>query len=59
MIGFPEDLRTKQDYIHAAAYVRQHSEGREVLLARLERMKAGTTRMELKEEARSKPAERQ
>ena len=59
MKGFPKDLRTKQDYIHAAACVKENSEDRTILLARLERMKASTTRMGLNESAKSKPAEKQ
>lgn len=59
MRGFPSDLRTKQDYVNAVMYVKKNPEGRAVLLARLEQMKSSTARMELKESAREKPADKQ
>lgn len=59
MRGFPGELRTKQDYINAAAYVKGNKEEKAILLARLKQMKASTTRMELKETAKSKPADKQ
>ena len=60
MTGFPEeDLRTKQDFINAVEYVKATGEGKAILIARLESIKASTTMMELKESSRSKRADKQ
>lgn len=59
MTGFSNDLQTKQDYLNAVKYVTITREGAEILAARLERMKATTSMMGLKETAKSKRAEKQ
>lgn len=59
MIGFPHELRTKQDYLNAADYARRTGEGRELLAARLRQIKATRTYMGLRDEAYAMPAEKQ
>lgn len=59
MIGFPKDLRTRQDYLNACEYVQKTGEGAELLIARLEWLKATTTAQGLKAESWSKRAEKQ
>ena len=56
---FQENLRTKQDYLNAAAYAKQSGEGKTALTARLCRMKTSVTRMDLKESSRAMRADRQ
>lgn len=59
MTGFPKELHTKQDFLNAVRYVKAGGEGKEILIARLERMKVSTTMMALKESSKSKRAEKQ
>lgn len=59
MIGFPKDLRTKQDILNAVEYVKATGEGKEMMCAWLKRIKATDTRMELKESGRNKRADKQ
>ncbi len=59
MTGFPKDLKTKQDYLNAAAYAEKTGEGRAYLIARLQRMLASTTYNGLKAEAYAMRPERQ
>lgn len=59
MIGFPKDLRTKQDFLNAVKYVKATGEDKAILIGRLESVKAATTMMDLKESSRSKRADKQ
>lgn len=59
MLGYPSELRTKSDYINAYNYALQGGEGRELLAARLEALKATVCYMGLKDESYSKRAEKQ
>lgn len=59
MIGFPKDLRTKQDFLNAVEYVKATGEDKATLIARLESLKATITMMDLKESSRSKRADKQ
>lgn len=59
MVGFPKELRTKQDYLNAVAYVKSTGAGKTLLLARLESLKANTKIMVLKESSKAKPSEEQ
>lgn len=59
MIGFPKDLKTKQDYLNAVEYTERTGEGREYLLARFRRMLASTTYNGLKDDAYAMRPERQ
>ncbi|MEN6562105.1 MAG: hypothetical protein ABFD11_01025 [Christensenella sp.] len=59
MRGFPKELRTKQDYLNAAEYVKSNGEGKSLLIARLKELKMTTTMMILKESSRSMRAEKQ
>lgn len=59
MIGVPNDLRTKQDFLNAVESVIATGEDKAILIARLEGVKATVTMMELKESGRSKRADQQ
>ncbi len=59
MIGFPTDLKTKQDYYNAAEYAEQRGIGKEFLIARLQAMLDSTTYNGLKAEAYSMRPEKQ
>lgn len=59
MIGLPHILNTKQDYINAADYVKATGDGGAILAARLRALKRSTDMLCLKDESRSKRAEKQ
>lgn len=59
MIGFPKDLRTKQDFLNAVEYVKLSGEDKAILITRFESLKATTTMMDLRESSRSKRADKQ
>jgi len=59
MVGFPKDLRTKQDYLNAVDFVKSTGTDKAVMIARLEGLKSNTTIMVLKNSSVGKPAEEQ
>jgi hypothetical protein len=59
MVGFPKDLRTKQDYLNAVDYVKSTGSDKTVMISRLEGLKSNITMMVLKNESAGKPAEDQ
>jgi hypothetical protein len=59
MIGFPQEIRTKQDFLNAVAYTKVTGEGRAQLINTLERIRASVTMMELKDSSWSFPPEKQ
>jgi len=59
MVGFPKELRTKQDYLNAVDYAKSTGTDKAVMIARLESLKSNTTIMVLKNSSKGKPAEEQ
>lgn len=59
MIGFPTDLKTKQDYYNATEYAVHSGRGKEYLIARLQAILNSTTYNGLKAEAYAMRPEKQ
>ena len=59
MVGFPKELKTKQDWINAVNYAKSTGDGKAALLSRLLELKSHTTVLVLKPASASKPAEEQ
>ena len=59
MVGFPKELRTKQDILNAVDFVKSSESDKAILISRLEGLKSNTKMMVLKKTSESKPAEEQ
>jgi len=57
MVGIPNNLLTKKDYYNAVDYVISTGDGKSVLIARLNNLKANITINVLKETSAGKDAE--
>ena len=59
MVGFPKDLRTKQDYLNAVDYVKTTGTDKAKLISRLEGLKSNTKMLVLKNSSKGKDPEDQ
>jgi hypothetical protein len=59
MVGFPKQLKTKQDWLNAFAYAKASGEGKAELSGLLLELKSHTTVLVLKNASKNKPAEEQ
>ncbi len=59
MIGFPNELRTKQDYLNAVDFVKSTGTDKTMMIAKLESLKSNTNMMVLKDSSKSKLPEKQ
>ena len=59
MVGFPRELKTKQDWVNAVNYAMSTGDGKSTLIYRLTELKNNTTMLVLKAESESKPPEEQ
>lgn len=59
MVGFPKELKTKQDWLNAANYAKSTGEGKALIKSRLLELKSHTTVLVLKPASANKPAEEQ
>jgi hypothetical protein len=57
MVGFPKELRTKQDWLNAVSYAKLTNDGKAVITERLLELKNNTTVLVLKETSKNKPSE--
>jgi hypothetical protein len=59
MVGFPKELKTRQDWINAVDYAKSTGDGKAVLKNRLLELKNKTTVLVLKAASAGKPPEDQ
>jgi hypothetical protein len=59
MVGFPKELKTKQDWINAASYAASTGDGKAALKKRLSELKSNTSVLVLKAASASKDPEEQ
>jgi hypothetical protein len=59
MVGFPNELKTKQDWLNAVSYATLTKDGKTVLINRLLELKNNTTVLVLKASSKDKPSEEQ
>jgi hypothetical protein len=59
MIGLPNNLSTKKDWLNAVEYAKRYSAGKDVMIARLNSLKQNTKMNVLKNTSIGKPAEEQ
>lgn len=59
MKGIPQNLQTRDDWLHAFAYVRDTGDGKVEFTERLRALQGTKTRLVLKESAKKKKAEDQ
>lgn len=59
MKGLPQNLQTRDDWLHAFAYVRDTGEGKVEFAGRLRALQGTKTRLVLKDSAKKKKAEDQ
>ena len=57
MVGYPKELRTKQDYLNAVGYVKSTGTDKAIMISRLESLKSNTTIMVLKKSSEGKDPE--
>jgi hypothetical protein len=59
MVGFPKELKTKQDWLNAIEYAKLTGDGKAALKNRLLELKENTTVLCLKETSKNKPSDQQ